>query len=182
MLCPRSIPSTKRLIRSPVNPAGIVTRESLREARFHTARVASRRTHMSRTSPVHPSCADMKRKRQDDSFVPSTDQCTATNRFEFWLQIICSKMIVTSFRKPPCASECRARFHRWCISTLIQCEERGVQHRGECHPGRIRCEQPRRHAVLPPRRDDEGEDGGEHQQDHDERKANLVGAKENRCP
>jgi hypothetical protein len=72
--------------------------------------------------------------------------------------------------------------HRWCISILIQCKDRGVQHRGERHPGRIRHEQPRRHAVPPPRRGDEGEDGGEHQQDHDECEADVVGAKENRCP
>ena len=38
----RSVPSTKRLIRSPANRVGIIPRESLPAARFHTARVISR--------------------------------------------------------------------------------------------------------------------------------------------
>src|SRR5450631_341940 len=39
VLCTRSVPSTKRLIRSPASRQGIVLRESLPTERFHTARV-----------------------------------------------------------------------------------------------------------------------------------------------
>src|SRR6478752_1460409 len=39
VLCPRSVPSTKRLIRSPANGAGIISRESNPAPRFYTTRV-----------------------------------------------------------------------------------------------------------------------------------------------
>lgn len=66
--------------------------------------------------------------------------------------------------------------------SLIQCKERGIQHRGERHPGGVGHEQARRHAILPPCRGDEGEDDGEQQQDHYKRSADPVRGKENRGP
>jgi hypothetical protein len=44
VLCPRSMPSTKRFIRSPANRAGIITRESIRPTRFYTARASQQRS------------------------------------------------------------------------------------------------------------------------------------------
>jgi hypothetical protein len=42
----------------------------------------------------------------------------------------------------------------------VQCGNRAIEQRGKTHPGGIGCEQPRRPAILPLPRDDEGEDGG----------------------
>ena len=55
MLCPRSVPSTKRLIRSPENRAGIISRESNPTTRFYTTRVKLGNTQREQmTSAVHP--------------------------------------------------------------------------------------------------------------------------------
>ena len=64
----------------------------------------------------------------------------------------------------------------------VQEPNRAIQHRGEGHPGGVGCEQPRRHATLPPGHDQEGEDSGEQQQDHEEREPDPVGGEEDRRP
>ncbi len=54
VLCPRSVPSTKPLIRSSANRAGIISRESNLTTRFYTTRVISGARRAQPRCPLYP--------------------------------------------------------------------------------------------------------------------------------
>jgi hypothetical protein len=68
------------------------------------------------------------------------------------------------------------------MTNRFQREDRGVQHRGEGHPGGIEQESPRRHEILPPGCRYEGKYRDEEQEDDHERNTNLVGREKDRRP
>jgi uncharacterized protein (DUF3084 family) len=70
VLCPRSMPSTKRFIRSPSNRAGIVTQESPKAACFYTARVKNGPKADVRVESDPPSITDIRRAPRHVAEVP----------------------------------------------------------------------------------------------------------------
>jgi hypothetical protein len=73
VLCPRSAPSTKRLIRSPENRAGIISRESNPTTRFYTTRV--NRVALTVGGPL-PVCPDQRTSSDRPDWSASCHQRT----------------------------------------------------------------------------------------------------------